>query len=1033
MKFQLVILASLILNSLKAQDKPYFQQQVDYKIDVSLNDVKHVANGNVSMVYTNNSPDQLKEIIIHLWANSHKRSGTDLAEQKLSKGSTDLYFAEDSELGGYSKLDFKVNDSSVKWKLETKDPDIAILTLNEPLFPGRSITISTPFLLKIPKTFSRLGHVGQSYQMTQWFPKPAVYDNKGWHPISYLDQGEFYSEFGKFEVSITLPENYVLASTGTMNNDNEKIFLENKIKESAVRLKELAETPKGKKIEMPFPESSKVMKTIIFQAENVHDFAWFADKRYLVTKDSQILASGKKIDTWAFFLPSKSKYWKNGAKYVSRAVEYYSRRVGEYPYPHATAVEGALVAGGGMEYPMITIIGDVNSPKSLDEVITHEVGHNWFYGILATNERDHPWMDEGMNSFYDHSYTKEYYGVKGMDLGLPFGTKVDKDFSEDELLYNLMVRNGWETPTCGHSCSFSGIGYGGLVYGKTAKLMKWLEAYLGTATFDKVMQTYYTKWKFRHPYPEDFRNLMESETGMNLSWWFDEALCTSKIMDAKILKVSHKNHQHEVVVKTNGIQAPVPVSAIKDSAIVNTQWTISDKQKGDTKKETLIFPEGDFNKFVIDPLHETIDYRRFNNDSKANGGLFSTLSPIKLGIIPTPNNSTVNSMYINPALGGNVYDGFMAGVSLYNVGIIPKKFEFMVVPMYGFKSKSLSGVANFKYNLFTNEYHTRKMEIGINARKFHYREGIFASTTPFNLEYYRLAPFVKYYLGNLANLRKERFIQLKFIHVAQQEPSLNGEGSLIKNYESYSNIPTLTYQSSNLNALAPKFFKADLEFQSYKDAFDRDQSYSRITSEYRIGFQYAKKKFLNARFWGGTFINNSRAESNNINDLGTRGSLTLMPRGFNDYRFEDHYFGRTEDFGFAAAQISNRDGGFKLNIPASERNNIGGSNKFAMAINLSADLPLRKKLPIRPYLDLGYFSKESITNVPIDNFIYSGGLTLVILKGAIEINLPMVQSKSITDIQKSAGMNNIFQRATFLLDINALEGKSLLKRQLVNF
>ena len=150
-------------------------------------------------------------------------------------------------------------------------------------------------------------------------------------------------------------------------------------------------------------------KTLYFRADQVHDFAWFADKRFRVCTDTLQLPSGRVIDTWAFFTDEDGQHWQSALSYIKAATRYYSDRVGEYPYPQVTAVQSTGSAGGGMEYPMITLIGEVYSGYDLDEVITHEVGHNWFYSVLANNERDHAWMDEGLNSLFERAYLSERY------------------------------------------------------------------------------------------------------------------------------------------------------------------------------------------------------------------------------------------------------------------------------------------------------------------------------------------------------------------------------------------------------------------------------------------------------------------------------------------------------------------------------------------------------------------------------------------------------------------------------------------------
>jgi len=195
----------------------YFQQEVNYEIHVSLNDTAHSLSANIIIDYTNNSPNTLDFLMFHIWPNAYKEPTTALGEQFLDMGNTDFYYADDSLRGYMDSLDFTVDGQPIKWNLTEKNIDIARLELNKPLKPGETIKIKTPFYVKIPSSeFSRLGHSGQSYQITQWYPKPAVYDKNGWNAFPYLNQGEFYSEFGRFDVYITVPKNYVIGATGDL-------------------------------------------------------------------------------------------------------------------------------------------------------------------------------------------------------------------------------------------------------------------------------------------------------------------------------------------------------------------------------------------------------------------------------------------------------------------------------------------------------------------------------------------------------------------------------------------------------------------------------------------------------------------------------------------------------------------------------------------------------------------------------------------------------------------------------------------------
>ncbi|MBK7869487.1 MAG: M1 family metallopeptidase [Saprospiraceae bacterium] len=522
------------LESIFAQES-YFQQEVNYTINVTLNDRNHTLSGTIEMEYINHSPDALDSIYIHLWGNAYQSRNTAFARQQLRTGSTEFYFTKDENLGGFSDLNFTVDGQNAILELQKDNPDIAILRLPQTLVSGGKIKIATPFKLSIPASFSRLGHVEQSYQMTQWFPKPAVYDRDGWHPMPYLDMGEFYSEFGSFDVSITLPDNYIVGATGILQTENEKAFLQQKIKESNETLqKPIVKNIDADTTESDFPRSSSTMKTIRYTAENVHDFAWFADKRFYVQKGEVTLASGRTVDTWVMFTDFERNLWKDAINYVNRSVQFYSDLVGDYPYPQATAIQSALSAGGGMEYPMITVIGAAGEPKDLDIVITHEVGHNWFYGILGSNERDHAWMDEGTNSYYEKRYTEKYYQSPAFTDILPYFIMRGSDLSLTELAYLWQARRDLDQAPETTSDEFTRINYFLGAYEKPAMALNYLEKYIGELSFDAAMQAYYEKWKFKHPQPADFRAVMEKETGQNLAWLFDGLLYSNDKQDYKI-------------------------------------------------------------------------------------------------------------------------------------------------------------------------------------------------------------------------------------------------------------------------------------------------------------------------------------------------------------------------------------------------------------------------------------------------------------------------------------------------------------------
>ena len=525
-------------NSLYSQE--YFQQEVNYKIDVKLNDKVHEFSAYETVEYINNSPDELEFIYFHLWPNAYSNNETALAKQKLESRWSRLF--KDEELRGYiDSLDFKVNNEKVNWEYDKEHIDICKIILDKPLKPGEKIIISTPFHVKIPKgVTSRLGHIGESYQISQWYPKPAVYDKYGWHQMPYLNFGEFYSEFGSFDVSITLPKNYIVGATGDLQNPKEIEWL-TKLAEQTAKIDSFDRTDNS------FPESSEEFKTIRYKQNKIHDFAWFADKRFNVLKgERKMPASGRKVTTWAMFLNNQAYLWKNSLEYIGDALHYYSLYAGDYPYNNCTAVHSALTAGGGMEYPNITVVGNAQTGRYLEMVIIHEVGHNWFYGILGFNEREHPWLDEGINTFCEARYMSDKYGEQDGAYNLLGMDKLSKFFEIDELRYNRFgeifylraARCNIDQQASLHSTIYTEWNYGDIIYRKVPEVLEYLMAYLGEEKFNEILKSFYEEWKYKHPYPVDVRKAFEEGTGEDLNWLFDDLMQTTKKQDYKFTGVS---------------------------------------------------------------------------------------------------------------------------------------------------------------------------------------------------------------------------------------------------------------------------------------------------------------------------------------------------------------------------------------------------------------------------------------------------------------------------------------------------------------
>jgi hypothetical protein len=1004
-----IIPAFLLYSISLVAQKPYFQQRVDYQIKVALNDIDHSLTGDIQIIYKNNSPDVLDKIGIHLWPNAYQNKNTAFAKQKIKHRDTKFYDAKEHELGFIDQLDFKVNNEKAQLVYVKENPDMAWLSLTQPLRPGDSILINTPFHIKLPESFSRLGHAGQTYQITQWYPKPAVYDHKGWHLMPYLDQGEFYSEFGNFDVQITLPKNYVVGATGSLQNADELKFLDEKIRET----KEII--AQNKNVLSNTPLSDPEFKTLRYLAENVHDFAWFADKTFFVQKAQAILNSGKKVDVWTMF--NDITMWDESAGYVKRAVEFYSQHVGEYPWPQATAVESALSAGGGMEYPMITVIGSAGDKQGLDQVITHEVGHNWFYGILASNERDHPYMDEGINSYYERRYMKTYYPPSD-PIALPGIMKSQlKSQSMDQMLYLTFARSYGDQHPNQHSENFRYINYGNDVYFKTAHLFAYMEKSLGTAKFDQIMSRYYNTWKFKHPYPEDLQKIFSEQSPSNPGWLFDGFLNTDRKMDYGFCNVKSNENEFTLKIYNRGsIPAPFTITGIKDGKVVEEKWI-----NGFRGTSKIAYPKGDYDLIAIDYKHESYDLYDYNNYIRTKG-IFKKLEPIHLSLLPVIDQNGKTDIGITPVVGSNLYNGFMLGAFISGPWFPYKNFSFNVMPMYGFRNKQLAGQLSLRYTLFFKD-------LGFTERFF---DKIKSISFMYNLKSYAYNKFrddtyLDYFQTNTG-------IKIEFNHLASsfKTSELSYTESMIRDefITFFDTIPffpkidrvdhNIKYKFTQISILGDFGLEANINWLNQKMSSGEKHKLIRMQLALDKSFRYKPNRYFKTRFYLAYYPLNSERNSTSISSRSApgfvRGSTGLAYQNYLDDINEDLFLGRSEVDGLWSQQIFLKQGGFKLATGAPQRNNLGNTNDFLCSVNLSMDLPFKYigKF-VRPYFDIGYFEHPDLSGT--DKFMYSGGINLSVVPGFFDIYFPIVHSQNIRDIYKYNSDHTYWKEVTFSIKL----------------
>ncbi|HET6567142.1 MAG TPA: M1 family metallopeptidase, partial [Rhodothermales bacterium] len=474
-----------------------YQPRVRYDMDVTLQADRHHLRGTQRLVYYNDTPDTLRQVFYHLFYNAFNPHSM-MAERNRHLPDPDArvvprIFNLGPDEVGYQHVrsltqdgrpvPFEVNDTVMR------------VELLEPILPGDSARFDLQWDAQVPLLTRRGGRdsdEGIDFSMSQWYPKMAMYDHLGWHADMYIGR-EFYAPFGSFDVRITLPSNYVLGGTGTIVNPDEVGHGYDTAATTA--------PPAGDSL------------TWHFHAENVHDFAWVADPDYIherfTDEDGHIFH--------LLYQPGVAATWKNLREWVPAVVQFYTRHYGPYPWPQFTV---AQAGDGGMEYPMITFITGRRSPGSVLGTMAHETGHMWFYGVVASNETDYAWMDEGFANYISTealSYidTQEPASHARALLSL-LGTQ------HYELFEPLNTPSDWFV---------TNQGYGTAAYAGGESVLEMLGYVISPPLRDRFLKEYFRRFAFRHPYPADVEKVAEDVSGLQLDWFFDQVLNRKWMLD----------------------------------------------------------------------------------------------------------------------------------------------------------------------------------------------------------------------------------------------------------------------------------------------------------------------------------------------------------------------------------------------------------------------------------------------------------------------------------------------------------------------
>lgn len=544
----------------------YWTQSVDYSIDVALDPETAILTGSETITYRNNSPDELGLLLLHLYQNlfseGMQRTRTvpitgGIAIERVALDGRELSRGDAPERGSY-----------------LVDGTLMGVYFDDVLPPGGTAELEVDWRFEVPPEGApRHGHIDHMlYNVGQWYPQVAVYDDLvGWHIWPYLGNGEFYLEYGDFDVSVTVPEGWVVGASGTLQNPEEVL-------PEQVRTR-LAEAMSGDEVvhvvaEDDLGPGSATLTdpggtlTWRFRAEGVRDFAFATSNRYLwdatraTTPDADGDGREETVAVHALYRPSVES-WVDAAEYVRHAVTFHADRWHPYPWPQMTGAEGPV---GGMEYPMLTFVAAFPEARSVYETLNHEIGHMWFPMMVGSNEPSYPWMDEGLTTYVEAYATGDFWD--------------DPEFwRTDQAAYLSVAGAENETPIMRHADLHGPAGtYSFAAYWKPATLLRALEAVIGRDAVWESLRSYAESWIYRHPAPLDFFNTVEAVAGRDLDWlwhpfWYETAYLDQAVGAVETSEAGGARRARVTVADLGS--APMPVDLV---------ITLSD---GETVRETV--------------------------------------------------------------------------------------------------------------------------------------------------------------------------------------------------------------------------------------------------------------------------------------------------------------------------------------------------------------------------------------------------------------------------------------------------------------
>lgn len=538
-KIALFLCAPFFALSFTAQaqnNTSYWQQHVDYEMEIDMDVKTFQYDGKQKLTYTNNSPETLDRVYYHLYFNAFQ-PGSEMDVRSLTIADPDRRVGDRISKLTPDKIGYiKVNSLEQDGKKLSYEVAGTVLEvkLDQPIAPGASTTFEMDFKGQVPEQIRRSGRNNKedvALSMTQWYPKMAEYDFEGWHADPYIAR-EFHGVWGDFDVKIKIDKEYTVGGTGYLQDPED-----------------MGHGYAGTSME-PGKNAKRGKLEWHFKAPKVHDFTWAADPDYV----HDILKGENDVDLHFFYKdnPEIKENWKKLQPMTADLLAYFNKSIGEYPYKQYSVIQGG---DGGMEYAMCTLITGNRKFGSLFGVTAHEMAHTWFQFLLASNEAKHEWMDEGFTSYISSLAENE---LTGGDDPNPLGGSYRG--------YYYLVNSGKEQPQTTHADRYNeNTPYSIAAYSKGAIFLSQLGYIIGKEKLDQTIKKYFNDFAFKHPTPNDIKRTAEKVSGMELDWYLTDWTQTTNTIDYGITSVEEVGGKTKVTLTRKGLM-PMPIDLYVEKA-----------------------------------------------------------------------------------------------------------------------------------------------------------------------------------------------------------------------------------------------------------------------------------------------------------------------------------------------------------------------------------------------------------------------------------------------------------------------------------